>query len=54
MEHKIGEILTLPDGRKVEVVETKHDSCEDCMFNKTEDTLDCLYFEEVDYDTSSV
>lgn len=28
MEHKIGEIVTLPDGRKAEVVESK--TCEEC------------------------
>lgn len=36
MEHKIGEIVTLPDGRKAEVVEwdghTKR--CDNCIFYK--------------------
>lgn len=31
MEHKIGEIVTLPDGRKVEVVEEKNDMCDGCV-----------------------
>lgn len=33
MEHKIGEIITLPDGRKAEVVEDGF--CVDCIFHKT-------------------
>lgn len=32
MEHKIGEIITLPDGRKAQVVENDS-SCAECMFN---------------------
>lgn len=32
MEHKIGEIVTMPDGRKAEVVERGY-SCELCIFN---------------------
>lgn len=31
MEHKIGEIVTLPDGRKAEVVESPC-NCKDCIF----------------------
>lgn len=31
MEHKIGEVITLPYGRKVEVVEG--DGCKDCVFS---------------------
>lgn len=36
MEHKIGEIITLPDGRKAEVVEWDRQSerCEGCIFYK--------------------
>ena len=34
MEHKIGEIITLPDGRKAEVVERMFGkyNCDDCIF----------------------
>lgn len=31
MEHKIGEIITLTDGRKAEVVDSKN--CHFCIFN---------------------
>lgn len=33
MEHAIGEIVTLSDGRKAEIVE--QDFCEGCAFHKT-------------------
>lgn len=36
MEHAIGEIITLPDGRKAEVMETKYNICDECMFNKVD------------------
>lgn len=32
MEHRIGEVVTLPDGKKAEVVEGY---CRDCVFRKT-------------------
>lgn len=32
MEHKIGEIITLPDGRKAEVVEVVS-GCRGCIYN---------------------
>lgn len=38
MEHAIGEIVTLPDGRKAEVVEVNN--CHLCIFNDGE--LDCI------------
>lgn len=42
MEHKIGEIITLPDGRKAEVVETPEDNCGKCLFARAEEVLDCM------------
>ena len=37
MEHKIGEIVTLPDGRKAEVVDNdlEGNGCDMCIFSET-------------------
>lgn len=35
MEHKIGDIITLPDGRKAEVVEFDHPYCGECVYHVT-------------------
>lgn len=39
MEHKIGDIITLPDGRKAEVVEAtksiRYGTCHKCMFHSS-------------------
>lgn len=43
-EHKIGEVVTLPDGRKAEVVEVKKDWCTGCLFNEADEELDCSVF----------
>lgn len=35
MEHKIGEIITLLDGRKAEVVESDIATCDGCVYQET-------------------
>lgn len=35
MEHAIGSIITLPDGRKAEVVEFNHPWCGECVYHVT-------------------
>lgn len=44
MEHKIGEIVTLPDGRKAEVVEDTDlkNFCEGCIFNSKRGEWGCV------------
>lgn len=39
MDHKIGEIVTLPDGRKAEVKEANY-GCRDCAFYPSYDCCD--------------
>ena len=36
IEHKIGEIITLDDGREVKVVEVNDSSCRGCVFGGTD------------------
>ena len=36
IEHKIGEIITLDDGREVKVVEVDNSSCRGCVFGGTD------------------
>lgn len=43
MEHKIGEIITLPDGRKAEVVEAN--TCEECAVGM-EGIIACIKWTE--------
>lgn len=35
MENKIGDIVTLPDGRKAEVVESDMATCDGCVYQET-------------------
>lgn len=41
MEHKIGEIITLPDGRKAEVAESVNNLCIGCYYHLL-NTSDCI------------
>lgn len=52
MEHRIGEVITLPDGRKAKVVEEgKWMHCSKCIFvgERYCYTHDCLPFERTDH-----
>lgn len=47
MEHAIGEIVILPDGRKAEVVEVFNGKCDGCVFKN------CNFCHKRDYCISS-
>lgn len=47
MEYEIGRVITLPDGRKVKVVEVFNGKCDGCLFKG------CNYCHKRDYCISS-